>query len=371
MSRLLLLLCLLSLSCINFNSATIEVDKPLLDKIQLPDGFQIELYAEGVKNARSMALGEKGTIFVGTRSQGKVYALVDKNGDYKVDKQYEIAKGLKLPNGVAFRNGSLYVAEVNKIWRYDKIEEKLSSPPEPVVIRDDLPTDRWHGWKYIAFGPDDKLYVPVGAPCNICEREDERYASILHMNPDGSDLKVYAHGVRNTVGFDWHPETNELWFTDNGRDMMGNDLPPDELNHAPQAGMHFGFPYCHAGEIADPKFGEIKDCSQFTPPAQQLNPHGAALGVNFYEGDMFPEAYKHQVFIAEHGSWNRDELIGYRLSLVRLEGNKAVSFEAFAEGWLQDGKAWGRPVALLQLPDGSLLVSDDMANVIYRITYTG
>lgn len=368
---LFLLIACLPLSCINFNQASVKLDRLPLEQIQLPSGFEIDLYAEGVTAARSMALGEQGTLFVGTRSAGKVYALIDSDGDQRVDQQYTIAEDLNAPNGVAFRNGALYVAEINKIWRYDNIESNLSSPPSPVSVRDDLPDDAWHGWKHIAFGPDDKLYVPVGAPCNICEREDERYASILQMNPDGSDLQVYASGVRNSVGFDWHPETQELWFTDNGRDMMGNDIPNDELNHAPKQGLHFGFPYCHAGSIPDPRFGEKRTCNEFTPPAQKLNPHGAALGLEFYEGELFPAEYRNQAFIAEHGSWNRDELIGYRLSLVRLEGNQATSFEGFAEGWIQDGKAWGRPVDVLQLPDGSLLVSDDLANVIYRIVYAG
>ena len=358
---------LTSASCIN--NAAVKTDRPLLEQIKLPPGFKIEIYAEGVDNARSMAWGEKGTLFIGTRNKGKVYAVVDKDGDLKAEMVYTIATNLKMPNGVAFKDGSLYVAEVSKIWRFDKIEDNLETPPEPVLVSDEFPNDQWHGWKYIAFGPDGKLYVPVGAPCNICLSEKEIYASITRMNPDGSDLEVFVHGVRNSVGFGWHPETGNLWFTDNGRDFLGDDSPNDELNEVTEAGQHFGYPYCHAGEIADPKFGEKRPCSDFTPPAQKLNPHGAALGLTFYTGDMFPAKYKDYIFIAEHGSWNRSTPIGYQLSMVKLENGKAVSFEPFATGWLgEDGKAWGRPVDVLQMADGSLLVSDDHADVIYRIS---
>ncbi len=221
------------------------------------------------------------------------------------------------------------------------------------------------------FGHDSKLYVPVGAPCNICEPDPDRYAVIMRLQPDGSGLETFARGVRNTVGFDWHPETRELWFTDNGRDWMGDERPPDELNRAPQPGLHFGFPYCHGGTIPDPEFGEKRACSEFTPPVQNLAPHVAALGMRFYTGSMFPTHYRQQIFIAEHGSWNRTVPIGYRVMLARLKDNQAVSYEPFAEGWLQDGRAWGRPVDVLVMPDGSLLVSDDRADVIYRIHYKG
>jgi glucose/arabinose dehydrogenase len=256
--------------------------------------------------------------------------------------------------------------------RYDDIEASLPDLPEPIVINDDYPSDGHHGWKFIRFGPDGRLYVPVGAPCNVCETEGSPYGKITSIAPDGSDLQVYAQGVRNSVGFDWHPETGELWFTDNGRDMLGDDLPPDELNHAPQAGLHFGFPYCHGGTISDPEYGSLRPCQAFTPPAQPLGPHVAALGMRFYTADMFPEGYRNQIFIAEHGSWNRSVPIGYRISLVRLEGDQVVSYQVFAEGWLQDnGQAWGRPVDVQLLPDGSMLVSDDTAGAIYRIWYEG
>ena len=340
-----------------------------LDRIKLPPGFEIHLYATGVRNARSMALGPNGTLFVGTMDEGNVYAVLDQDQDDRADKIITLVEGWNMPNGVAIREGSLYVAEVNRVVRFDDIESHLEDLPAPVVIRDDLPKDEAHGWKFIAFGPDGKLYVPVGMPCNICERDDERYGSILQMNPDGTDLQVYARGVRNTVGFSWHPETKELWFTDNGRDQLGDDIPPDELNHAPGPGLHFGFPYCHGGEIPDPKFGSDHACDEFVPPAKTLGPHVAALGLRFYTGSMFPETHRGQIFFAEHGSWNRSKKIGYRVMRVELDGDRPVSYEAFAEGWLQGEEAWGRPVDVLVMPDGALLVSDDEAGVIYRIVY--
>ena len=340
-----------------------------LNEIQLPPGFEISIYASNVENARSMTLGEKGTLFVGTRKAGKVYAIVDRNRDSKADEIFTLAKGLNMPNGVAFRDGALYVAEVNRILRYDNIEARLNNPPIPVILREDFPSDRHHGWKFIRFGPDGMLYIPVGAPCNNCERADERYATIMRMKPDSTGLEIFAHGVRNTVGFDWNPKTKELWFTDNGRDWLGDDQPPDELNHAPRKGMHFGFPYCHGGIITDPDYGAKRRCSEFVPPALPLGPHVASLGMRFYTGKMFPKEYGDQIFIAEHGSWNRTVPIGYRITLVRLEGNRAVQYQVFATGWLKGGKAWGRPVDVLVMPDGALLVSDDRAEAIYRISY--
>jgi glucose/arabinose dehydrogenase len=340
-----------------------------LEQIKLPSGFEISIYASGVENARSMVLSSNGTLFVGTRSAGNVYAVVDRNGDFQADDVITLARGLNSPNGVAFRDGALYVAEVSRVLRFDDIESRLGGSAQPVVVNDQFPKDNQHGWKFIGFGPDGLLYVPVGAPCNICERNPDRYAVIMRMRPDGTGLETFARGVRNTVGFDWHPATHELWFTDNGRDRMGDDQPPDELNRAPQPGMHFGFPYCHGGHIPDPDFGHKRSCAEFTPPVQNLGPHVAALGMRFYTGTMFPESYRQQVFIAEHGSWNRTRPIGYRLTLVRLDHNRAVSYEPFAEGWLHNGRAWGRPVDVLVMPDGSLLVSDDRADVIYRIRY--
>jgi len=337
-----------------------------LESITLPPGFAIELVAR-VENAREMALGAKGTLFVGSMQAGKVYAVRLHPG--APAEVLTIATGLSLPVGVAVRGDALYVSAVDRVLRFDDIENRLTSPSKPIVVTDRLPKDRHHGWKFIAFGPDGKLYVPVGAPCNICEPDANRYANIMRMNLDGSDLETFARGIRNTVGFDWDPRTHELWFTDNGRDWLGDDSPPDELNHAPKAGMHFGFPYCHGATISDPEFGRRRPCADFTPPAQNLGPHVAALGMRFYTGTQFPDAYRNQILIAEHGSWNRSKKIGYRVSLVRVENGKGVAYEPFATGWLQGETPWGRPADVLVMPDGSLLVSDDYAGAIYRITY--
>ena len=340
-----------------------------LDGIRLPPGFRIAAYAE-VPNARSMTLGEKGTLFVGTR-KGEVYAVLPGDTAEGTHRVITIARNLHSPNGVAFRGSALYVTEIGRVLRYDGIESRLSSPPSPAVVNEGFPKDEHHGWKFIRFGPDGMLYVPVGAPCNVCDRADPRYAAILRMRPDGSGLEVFASGVRNTVGFDWHPGTGELWFTDNGRDMMGDDLPPDELNRAPRKGLHFGFPYVHGKNIPDPEFGARGKPAGFTPPERELPAHVASLGMRFYSGKMFPPGYRGQVFIAEHGSWNRSKPIGYRVSLVRLEGNRAAGYEVFAEGWLRGSRSWGRTVDLQVMPDGSLLVSDDMAGRIYRISFEG
>jgi len=339
-----------------------------IETIKLPPGFVIEVVAR-VDNARQMVLSPKGILFVGSMQAGKVYAVRFREGASA--EVLMLASGLQLPVGVAFRAGALYVSAVDRVLRLDDIENHLTDPPKPVVVTDRLPKDRHHGWKFIAFGPDGKLYVPVGAPCNICEQDPDRYANIMRMNPDGSGLETFARGVRNTVGFDWDPRTQEMWFTDNGRDWLGDDSPPDELNHAPRAGMHFGFPYCHGGTISDPEFGRRRPCSDFTAPAQNLGPHVASLGMRFYTGAQFPAAYRNQIFIAEHGSWNRSRKIGYRVSLVRLENGRAVSYEPFASGWLKGEDQWGRPADVLVMPDGSLLVSDDYAGAIYRISYRG
>jgi len=317
-----------------------------------------------------MALGENNVLFIGSMKEGKVHAL-ELDNNFRAGKLHVIADGLSLPIGVAYRQGSLYVSAVDRVLRFDGIEKNLDSPPNPVVIRDNLPKEKHHGGRFIGFGPDGWLYAGVGAPCNICDADPDWYATILRMRPDGSELQTYARGIRNTVGFDWHPMTKELWFTDNGRDLMGDNVPPDELNYAPRPGMNFGFPYCHGGDIPDPVFGNQRPCKDFVAPAQKLGPHVAALGMRFYSGRQFPAEYRNQIFIAEHGSWNRTRKIGYRISLVKLEGNKAISYEPFATGWLQGEKAWGRPVDVLVLPDGSMLVSDDYAGAVYRITYTG
>ena len=346
-----------------------------LDRLTLPEGFSIEVYAADVPNARSMARSPGGTLFVSTRQVGDVYAVLDRDDDQKADEVITIATGLNMPNGVAFRDGSLYVAEVNRVLRYDGIEGRLENPPEPVVIDEVFPSERAHGWKFIRFGPDGKLYVPVGAPCNICDRtgEDIRFATVTRMDPDGGNPEVYAHGVRNTVGFDWHPETGDLWFTNNGRDRLGDEQPGDTLHHAPELGLHFGYPFCHEGDIADPEFGDRRGCGEFTPPAQVLGPHVGALGMRFYTGDMFPARYRNHIFIAEHGSWNRTPEAGhtgYRITVATLDGNTVTDYSVFAEGWLApDNSSWGRPVDIEVMPDGALLVTDDSTGAIYRITY--
>jgi glucose/arabinose dehydrogenase len=353
-----------------------------LEQIKLPPGFQIELYASGVPNARQMVLGDKGTLFVGSRRARRVYAVVDRDGDQKADQVYTIASGLASPSGLAFRDGALYVGEISRVIRYDGIESKLQSPPEPVVVNDKLPTETHHGWKYLGFGPDGMLYVPIGAPCNLCERaDDERFATITRMKADGTGQEIVARGIRNTVGFDWHPQTRELWLTENGRDNMTDDVPPDELLRVHKPGLHFGFPYCHGGDTPDPEFGGKRPCSEFEPPAMKLGPHVAAIGMKFYTGRMFPPEYRNQIFIAEHGSWNRAQPLGYRIMMVKLEGNKPVSYTPFAEGWLRGvrasrgsqtiGDAWGRPADVLVMPDGALLISDDEAGAIYRVSYKG
>ncbi|QCR24429.1 sorbosone dehydrogenase family protein [Pontibacter sp. SGAir0037] len=341
-----------------------------LERIKLPQGFRIDYYAKGVENARSMAISPSGIVFVGTRTEDKVYAVVDENRDGKADEVVEIASGLNSPNGVAFKDGDLYVGEINRIIRFRNIEQSFRNKPQFEVVTDTYPSDAHHGWKYIAFGPDGKLYVPVGAPCNICKSDNPVYATITRINEDGTGQEIYAEGVRNSVGFAWHPETEELWFTDNGRDMLGNDVPSDELNRAPQKGLHFGYPYCHQGDISDPEFGNQRNCNEFEKPVQKLGAHVASLGFKFYTGNMFPAKYKNQIIMAQHGSWNRDSKVGYRLMTVTLEGNKAVAYEPFAEGWLEGEDDWGRPVDVVTMRDGSLLVSDDKHNAIYRITYS-
>jgi glucose/arabinose dehydrogenase len=352
-----------------------------LTQLTLPPGFHISVFAEGVPSAREMVIGTKGTVFVGSRTTRNVYALVDTNRDHKVDEVKIVASGLTQPSGIALRNGALYVAAVTRILRLDDIENHLDSPPEPVVVYDQLPNAGGHTWRFIAFGPDDLLYVGVGAPCNVCERlDDERFSSIVRMKPDGTNVEVFAHGVRNTVGFDWHPQTREMWFTDNGRDELGDDVPNDELNVAPKPGLHFGFPYCHQGDVKDPEFGEKKPCGETQPPAGFMGPHVASIGMRFYTGTMFPAAYRNAIFIAQHGSWNRSEPIGYRVMVAHVEGRKMTRLDPFVTGFLRGirgratasrttGDATARPADVVVMPDGSLLISDDQGGRIFRVTY--
>jgi glucose/arabinose dehydrogenase len=361
-----LLLLTLSLTC-----AKSDDHQDVLKQLHLPDGFIISIYADNVPNARSLALGDNGVVFVGTR-EGKVYAVQDSNNDGVAEQRHTIADNSNIRNGVAYKDGSLYVAEINRIIRFDHISQQLANPPKPVVVYDRFPSDEDHGWKYLRFGPDNKLYTAVGAPCNICNPEKEIYASLVRLNPDGSNFEIIARGIRNSVGFDWQPETNALFFTDNGRDSLGDDEPPDELNQWSVKGEHFGYPYCHGGDIADPEFAGDKKCTQFTPPAWKFKAHIAALGLRFYQGKQFPVEYKNQLFVAQHGSWDRKEPQGYRVVLIKFNQGKPISELDFISGWLtKDGNVLGRPVDILTLPDGSLLISDDKLGVIYKVSYQG
>ena len=339
------------------------------DRITLPDGFRLEVFADDVPNARAMTLGEH-TLFVGSRTAGKVYAIpIENTGTgIRAGSAITLADNLNMPNGVAFRDGDLYVATVDRLLRFRKVESQLGDSDYEVVY-DRFPSAAHHGSKYLAFGPDGMLYFQLGAPCNVCDQPG--FAKIARINPDGSGYEVFASGVRNSVGFTWHPGTGDMWFTDNGRDWLGDDLPSCELNIATEPGMHFGFPYCHGGDTIDPEFGEGRSCDEFTSPALQMGAHVAPLGLKFYPGGMFPESFKGQIFIALHGSWNRSEPVGYKVMRVLLDANKPVEYEPFAEGWLVEGKSWGRPVDIFFLPDGSMLISDDKAGVIYRVTHQG
>lgn len=340
-----------------------------LDKIQLPKGFSISVYAE-VPDARSLCVSQSGTVFAGTRDD-KVFAIPDKNNDGKADTVYQIASGLKSANGVAFKDGSLYIGAGSTIYKMENIESNLSDPPRPSVVYDQFPSDAHHGLRYISFGPDNKLYVGVGAPCNVCIPDKSYYGTICRINPDGTGFEIFASGVRNSVGFDWNPGTKEMWFTDNGRDNMGDTIPNDELNKASQPGMNFGFPYCHQGNVPDPEFGKQKNCSDFTPPVKLLGAHVASLGMAFNKENKFSPEYKNAIFIAEHGSWNRSVPVGYQVIILKMDANgNPMNPEPFAEGWLQNQKEVnGRPVDVIFLRDGSLLVSDDYNGVIYKISY--
>ena len=341
-----------------------------LHKLNLPEGFHIDVYAE-VEGARQMALGQStGTVFVGTRGNN-VFAVVDKNKDRKAEKVVNILDDLKVGNGVAMHQGNLYVAEQNRIARYAAPGFDLTLPFKQMreVIYDKLPDKAHHGWRYIAFGPDNKLYVTVGAPCNICNPEGIE-ASIIRMNADGSEAEIYAKGIRNSVGMDFQPDTGDLYFTDNNVDMMGDDTPPGELNAAPEAGMHFGFPFYAGGKAQHPDWKDKKVPQKVTFPVQEFQAHTASLGLKFYTGDMFPADYKGDAIIAQHGSWNRTSPVGYQLMRVTFDDNHQVTGqEVFIDGWLQNGEAWGRPTDVLQLSDGSLLISDDYNDVIYRVSY--
>ena len=350
-------------------SASLGPAELIPGKIILPPGFQISLFAKGIPNARAIARSPKGTLFVGNMEGDKVFAVTQSGSDYKTAKVFEIAHGLKMPNGVVFHAGNLYVATLTRLLRFDHIEEHLDAPPQPITVHDSWPDNDWHGWKFLRLGPDGHLYFPIGMPCNVCLKPHSLYGAIYRMSLDGKKMDPYAKGIRSVVGLDWDPATRELWFTDNGQDGLGDQIPPDELNHASKAGMNFGFPYCRGTSTPNLEFGEKNRCSEFTPPALELPAHVAPLGMRFYTGKMFPEKYRNQIFVAEHGSWNRSSPIGARISVAHLKKGKPTEYEIFAQGWLQGKEYLGRPVDLEVLPDGSLLVTDDLAGVIYRITY--
>jgi len=342
----------------------------IIKQLHVPEGFEISIYSDDVPNARSLALGDDGVVFVGTGSEGKVYAIQDSNGDGIAETRYTITEDLFMPNGVAYKDGALYVAEINRIIRFDQIVKNLAAPSKPVVVYDQFPSDRHHGWKYLRFGPDNKLYTAVGAPCNICNPDKPIYASLVRLDRDGGQFEILARGIRNTVGFDWQPGSGTLFFSDNGRDYLGDDLPPDELNQWSVPGEHFGYPFCHGGYINDPQFGENKECRQYKAPVWPFKAHVAALGLRFYKGQQFPAKYRNQLFVAQHGSWNRTKPDGYRVALITFDQNKPVSEQVFIDGWLtREDKVLGRPVDILDMSDGSLLISDDTLGVIYRVKY--
>lgn len=341
-------------------------DKLPLDKLKVKDGFKIEVYAANVPNARTLRLGDKGTVFVSSRVQDKVHALVTKDGKREMK---VVASGLHRPNGIALHNGTLYIAELSQISKIDKIEDNLDNPPKPTVILDGLPKDEPHGWKYLTVGPDEKLYFQVGAPCNICIPSD-RHTKIYRVGLDGKNLEVYAHGIRQIVGMDWHPTLKQLYFSENSRDWLSEDIPEDKLNRVTQPGKdHFGFPYCHQGNFTDPEFGWGRSCSEFTAPVVLVGPHSAALGMKFYTGNGLGDDYRGVLFLARHGSWNRTVKVGGDVLAIKLNDDGTFkSMEPFITGFIQNNNYVGRPVDVLPMPDGSLLVSDDFNGAVYRVT---
>jgi glucose/arabinose dehydrogenase len=341
-------------------------DKVPVNQLKAPKGFNIELYASGMPNARSLALSDKGTVFVGSRLQDKVYAITNKDGKRQV---HVLVSGLYRPNGVAFKDGTLYIAELSQISKIDNVDDKIDSSPKPVVIYNDLPKDEAHGWKFLAIGPDNKLYFEVGQPGNNV-LHDKDHGQLRRINLDGSGAEVIAFGIRNTVGFDWNPVNKQLYFSDNGRDWMSEDLPEDKLNRITQVGQDFGAPYCYQGNIPDPEFGWGHSCSEFVPPILLTGPHSAGLGLRFYTGKMFPAKYKNAIFLARHGSWNRTIKFGGDILVVYLNNDGTVkSSEVFLTGFLQNNNYIGRPVDVMNMPDGSMLISDDWNGAVYRLTY--
>lgn len=338
--------------------------------LEVPTGFNIEILNFSVPKARQMALTSRGTLIIGTRREGKVYAIPNALTS-AAPRVITLMEGLNMPSGVAVYEGSLYIGAVNQIIRVPDIDDHLVAQPPSTVLTDRLPQASHHGWKYLKFGPDGALYVPVGAPCNICLSDDARFASLLRMDTETGATQIWAEGIRNTVGFDWHPSDGQLWFSDNGRDMLGDDLPAEEINVISQPGEHFGYPFLHATHTRDPEFGthDRANISSFTSPVLEIQAHSAPLGMAFYEGTAFPESYRHTLFIAEHGSWNRSTKVGYQVSKVRRDSRGQLSYEPFVTGWLINDEAWGRPNDVMVVPDGSVLISDDDQGVVYRVTY--
>ncbi len=365
--------CIVLLLLLNSNALLADSSTPLpLDKLKLPPGFSISIYAEKLPGARTLASSDSGVIFIGTRGEGKVYALIPAKNVNEKMRMITLLTGLNEPNGVAYYQGDLYVAETNRILKYEKVETHIDNMPAPIVLTDQLPNEKWHGYRVLHVGPDKKLYVAIGMPCNTCFHRNDQplFGTIARMSLNGKDLEVYALGVRNSVGFDWHPKTHELWFTDNGQDFMGDDIPPDEINRATQKGQDFGFPYVYGDNILAPGYKpEIIKNLKFEPPAYKLPAHVAPLGLFFYTGMQFPPAYHYQPFVALHGSWNRSKKAGYEVIKLTLNGNQVTGTEPFITGWLQGEIAWGRPVDFLMLPEGSLLISDDFNGVIYQVSW--
>ena len=339
--------------------------------LRAPAGFTVEVLLDGLDNARQMALTNEGTLIVGTRRKGHVYAVTNALTETP-GPVVTLMRDLLMPSGVAIKDGALYIGATDRVLRIDDIDNNVRANPEFTTITDVLPDERHHGWKYLKFGPDGALYVPVGAPCNICLSEDERFATLLRMDPSSGKTQVWAAGVRNTVGFDWHPEYGDLWFSDNGRDHLGDDLPPEEINRIGRPGQHFGYPFMHGDDIKDPEFGDHAAAKglTFTPPEVKIQAHSAALGMDFYTGQTFPSKYANALFIAEHGSWNRSAKVGYRVSVVTEGAYGNLNYEPFIEGWLVGEEAWGRPNDVLVTPEGDLLISDDQQGLIYRVSYS-
>ena len=358
---------IVSVTCLFVLSMVAAADS----RLTVPPGFEVSVFAADVPNARQITAGGDGLYYVGSRRAGVVYAVVDKDNDFVAEEVVIIARDLYMPSGVAYRDRTLFVAEVDRIIAFDDINDRYRESPVPRTVYDKLPSDAHHGWKSIEFGPDGALYIPVGAPCNVCQVADP-HGTILRLNIDTQESTVVARGVRNSVGLAWHPVSGELWFSDNGRDMLGDDLPPGEINRLRTEGAHFGFPFRHGGQVDDPQFGTQGDGHSFTPPAIELGAHVAPLGITFYTGSRFPAEYRHNLFVAEHGSWNRSRKAGYRVMRASFDAaGELLAYQPFISGWLIGESHWGRPVDFEQLADGSLLVTDDHSGVVYRVTYRG